>query len=393
MKRDIPLDHLQFATRCVHGGVYKDPLYNSVVTPIYPSSTFYFEGPRQTSGYDYSRTKNPTRDALEENLASLEGGAGATAVATGMAAITTVLHLLPAGAHVVSGADIYGGTYRLFANVLPARGLRFSMVDMGDPAAVAAAIEPDTALIWIETPSNPLLRLTDIRAVCALARERGVLTCADNTFLSPYLQRPLEMGADLVVHSTTKYLNGHSDVVGGAIVSGTRELAEKVAATANALGTTCSPFDAWLVLRGVKTLPLRMQAHEKNAAALAQLLDAHPLVERVYYPGLSQHPGHELARRQQHGFGAMLSFELAGGEAAVFRLVERLKLYAFAESLGGVESLIEHPTSMSHAAMTPQAQADAGIGPGLVRVSAGIEDTQDLVDDMAQALAAIESGD
>jgi O-succinylhomoserine (thiol)-lyase len=390
MKRVIPLDALQFATRCVHGGVYKDPLYNSVVTPIYPSSTFYFEGPRQTTGYDYTRTRNPTRDGLEENLASLEGGAGATAVATGMAAITTVLHLLPAGAHVIAGNDIYGGTYRLFANVLPARGLRFSLIDMGDLDAVAAAFEPDTALVWIETPSNPLLRLTDIAAVCALARARGALSCADNTFLSPYLQRPLELGADLVVHSTTKYLNGHSDVVGGAIVSHTRELADKVAATANALGTTCSPYDAWLVLRGVKTLPLRMAAHQKNAAALAAFLDAHPRVERVYYPGLPSHPQHSLAQRQQHGFGAMLSFDLAGGEAAVFRLVEHLKLYAFAESLGGVESLIEHPASMSHAAMTPEAQAAAGIGPGLVRVSVGIEDEHDLVADMAQALAALD---
>ena len=389
MKRTIPLDELQFATRCVHGGVYKDAQYNSVVTPIYPSSTFYFEGPRQTTGYDYTRTKNPTRDALEENLASLEGGAGATAVATGMAAITTVLHLLPAGAHVIAGNDIYGGTYRLFANVLPARGLRFSLVDMGDLAAIEAAIEPDTALIWIETPSNPLLRLTDIAAVCALARPRGILTCADNTFLSPYLQRPLELGADMSLHSTTKYLNGHSDVVGGAIVSGTPELATRVAATANALGTTCSPYDAWLVLRGVKTLPLRMQAHEKNAAALAQFLDAQPQVPHVYYPGLASHPQHALARRQQSGFGAMLSFDLEGGEEAVFRLVERLKLYAFAESLGGVESLIEHPVSMSHAAMTPEAQAAAGIGPGLTRVSVGIEDAQDLIDDMRQALAGI----
>ena len=386
MKRHIPLENLQFATRCVHGGVYKDAQYNSVVTPIYPSSTFYFEGPRQTSGYDYTRTKNPTRDALEENLASLEGGAGASAVATGMAAIATALHLLPAGAHVIAGNDIYGGTYRLFANVLPARGLRFTLIDMGDLDAVEAAIEPDTAMIWIETPSKPLLRLTDVAAVCALARARGILSCADNTFLSPYLQRPLELGADLVVHSTTKYLNGHSDVVGGAIVSATPELAAKVAATANALGTTCSPFDAWLVLRGVKTLPLRMQAHEKNAAALAAYLDAHPQVERVYYPGLPGHPDHALARRQQHGFGAMLSFDLKGGEDAVFRLVERLKLYAFAESLGGVESLIEHPASMSHAAMSPEAQTAAGIGPGLVRVSVGIEDTQDLLADMAQAL-------
>ena len=386
MKRFITLDALKFATRCVHGGVYKDAQYNSVVTPIYPSSTFYFEGPRQTSGYDYTRTKNPTRDALEENLAGLEGGSGATAVATGMAAITTVLHLLPEGAHVIAGNDIYGGTYRLFANVLPARGLRFSLVDMGDLNAVRAAIEANTALIWIETPSNPLLRLTDIAAVCELARARGILTCADNTFLSPYLQRPLALGADLALHSTTKYLNGHSDVVGGAIVSASAELAAKVAATANALGTTCSPYDAWLVLRGVKTLPLRMRAHQENAAALAQFLDAHPRVSRVYYPGLASHPDHALAKRQQDGFGAMLSFDLDGGEAAVFRLVEHLKLYAFAESLGGVESLIEHPASMSHAAMTEQAQAAAGIGPGLVRVSVGIEDTQDLIDDMRQAL-------
>jgi cystathionine gamma-synthase len=389
MKKHIPLEGLGFGSRCVHAGVYKDPLYNSVVTPLYPSSTFYFEGPRETSGYDYTRTRNPTRVALEENLASLEGGAGCTAVATGMAAVTTALHLLPPGSHVLAGHDIYGGTWRLFNTTLPGRGVRFSFTDMADPERVRAALEPDTRMVWIETPSNPLLNIVDVAALCEIARAHGALAVADNTFLTPYLQQPLALGADLVVHSTTKYLNGHSDVVGGALIARDAALAERVAALANALGTTCSPYDAWLVLRGVKTLALRMQAHERNAGALAAFLAGHRAVSRVYYPGLPDHPGHALARRQQRGFGGMLSFDLQGGEAAAFAVVGQLRLYSFAESLGGVESLIEHPASMSHAALSPLALALAGIGGGTLRVSAGIEETEDLVSDLRQALETL----
>lgn len=389
MKKELNTSNLQFSTRCVHTGVYKDELYNSVVTPIYPSSTFYFEGPGQTSGYDYTRTRNPTRVALEENLAGLEGGAGCTATSTGMSAISSVLHLLPENAHIVAGNEIYGGTFRLFHDIMPNRAMTVTQVDMRDLEAVRGAIRPETKAIWIETPSNPLLNLTDVEAVCQLAKQHNLLSIADNTFLTPYLQRPLELGADLVVHSTTKYLNGHSDVVGGAVIAATTELAERIAAMCNALGTTCSPYDAWLVLRGVKTLSLRMRAHEENGMALARFLDQRTEVERVYYPGLESHLDHALACKQQSGFGGMLSFDIAGGESRAQAFIAQLKLYSFAESLGGVESLIEHPATMSHAAMTPAGLAAAGIGPGTIRVSTGIEASSDLIADMEQAFAAI----
>jgi len=389
VKKELDTSNLEFSTRCVHSGVYKDEIYNSVVTPIYPSSTFYFEGPGQTSGYDYTRTRNPTRVALEENLASLEGGAGCTATSTGMSAISSALHLLPENAHIIAGNEIYGGTFRLFHDIMPKRAMSVTQVDMRDLEAVRRAVRPETRAIWIETPSNPLLNLTDVEAVCRMAREHDLLSIVDNTFLTPLLQRPLELGADLVVHSTTKYLNGHSDVVGGAVIAATPELAEQVAAMCNALGTTCSPYDAWLVLRGVKTLSLRMRAHEENGMALARFLDQRAEVERVYYPGLESHPDHALACQQQSGFGGMLSFDMKGGEDRAQAFIARLHLYSFAESLGGVESLIEHPASMSHAAMTPAGLAAAGIGPGTVRVSAGIEASTDLIADMEQAFAAI----
>lgn len=378
-----------FETLCIHHGVYKDDDFNSVTTPIYPSSTFFFAGPRQTKGYDYTRTANPTRTALEENLAALEGGAQASAMTTGMAAITTAMHLFDAGSHVIAGHDIYGGTFRLFNAVLPARGLEFSFVNMGDVENVRRALRPNTKAIWIETPSNPLLNLVDIAAVCEVAREVGALSLVDNTFMTPYLQRPLELGADIVVHSTTKYINGHSDVVGGAVVSSTPELGQRIAALNNALGTSCSPFDAWLVLRGVKTLAVRMQAHEHNAQAVARFLAARPEVEHVYYPGLETHPHHELAKRQMKGFGGMVSFDLRGGEEEVFRFIAALRIFRFAESLGGVESLIEHPESMSHASMTPEARLEGGIKPGTIRVSLGIETTQDLIDDLSAGFAAL----
>ncbi len=385
MQKAIPTASYGIETICVHEGVAKDSAYNSVTTPIYPSTTFAFEGPCRTKGYDYSRTANPTRTALEECLAALEGGSRASAMATGMAAETTVMHLFEAGSHIVAGHDIYGGTYRLFNDVLPARGLKFSFVNMGDPGNVEAAITARTKAVWVETPSNPLLNLVDIAAVSEIAHRRGLLVIVDNTFVSPYFQRPFDLGADIVVHSTTKYLNGHSDVVGGAIISETAERGERIAALTNALGTCCSPFDAWLVLRGIKTLPCRMQAHQRNAQTLAEFLAGRPEVERVYYPGLASHPQHELARRQMSGFGGMLSFDIRGGAEAAFEFIQHLKLFAFAESLGGVESLVEHPETMSHASMSPHARAEAGIGPGTIRVSAGIENTQNLLDDVAGA--------
>ncbi len=372
-------------TLCVHTGVNKDDTFNSVITPIYMTSTFAFEAPGKTKGFDYTRTANPTRTALQECLAALEGGALASATCTGMAAETTVLHLLEPGSHVIAGHDIYGGTYRLFSAILNGRGLSFSFVDMRDPKNVSAAIRKDTKCIWIETPSNPLLNIVDIAAVCAIAKKHKLLTIADNTFLSPYFQRPIDLGCDISLHSTTKYLNGHSDVVGGAIISKTKELGEKVAALTNALGTGCSPFDAWLVLRGCKTLPCRMQAHARNAQALAEFLEGRKEVKRVYFPGLKSHPQYALAKKQMTGFGGMLSFDIKGGSKAAFKFIEKLELFAFAESLGGVESLVEHPDSMSHASMTLEARRAGGITENNIRVSVGIENADDLIADMKQA--------
>ena len=389
MRKSADAQPYRTETVCVQAGTRKDTTFNSVAVPIYATSTFAFEAPGKTKGYDYSRTANPTRAALEECLAALEGGAGATATATGMAAETSIMALFPAGSHIIAGHDIYGGTYRLFSSVLAARGLRFSFVDMSDPRNVKDALLPETRAIWIETPSNPLLNLVDIAAICALAKRHGQTTIVDNTFLSPIFQQPLALGADFAVHSTTKYLNGHSDVVGGAIVSRTAEDAVKVAAMVNALGTCCSPFDAWLVLRGIRSLPGRMAAHERNATALAKFLAKHPAVARVYYPGLPSHPQYRLARRQMTGFGGMLSFDLRGGQAAAFKFISGLRIFSFAESLGGVESLVEHPETMSHASMTPEARRTAGITAANVRLSAGIENTEDLVADVAQALAAV----
>lgn len=380
------LSNLNFATRAVHTGVNKDTLYNSCTTPIYTSSTYYWNDLETNSGYDYTRSANPTRTALEENIAALEGGVAAQATATGMAAITAVLHLFSPGDHIISGNDIYGGTYRLFADVFTKMGLRFTFVDMGNAQNVKDAMTPETKCIWIETPSNPLLNLVDIASITEIAKQENVLTIADNTFLSPCLQRPFEYGVDIIVHSTTKYLNGHSDVVGGCVVSKTKEWGEKVAYVVNALGLGCSPFDAFLVLRGVKTLAPRMAAHELGANALATMLNEHPSVEKVYYPGLESHPHHELAKRQQDGFGGMLSFDIKGGRPAAEKLFARIQLFQLAESLGGVESLIEYPDTMSHASMTHEARREAGISENTIRVSVGIESPQDLVADMKQAL-------
>ncbi len=380
--------NLRFETRCVHVGVDKDDTFNSCITPIYPTSTFRWDGIGKTRGFDYTRSGNPTRTALEQNLAALEGGIDCRATATGMAAITAVLHLFQPGDQIIAGHDIYGGTYRLFADVFSKMGLRFSFVNMQDPGAVAAALCPQTKCIWIETPSNPLLNLVDIVAVVAQARTAGVLTIADNTFMSPYCQRPFELGVDVIVHSTTKYLNGHSDVVGGAVITRTPEYAERVGYIVNALGLACSPFDAWLVLRGVKTLGPRMEAHQRGAMALARMLHEHPQVQRVYYPGLPDHPQHALARRQMSGFGGMLSFDVRGGRAAAERVMTRAQLFSMAESLGGVESLMEHPDTMSHASMTESARRAAGISESTLRVSVGIEHPDDLAADLNQALAS-----
>ena len=382
------LSGLRPATLAVHRGVDKDPAYNSVTTPIYPTSTFAFERVGVHKGYDYTRSGNPTRQALADNLAALEGGTHAWATCTGMSAVTSTMMLFSAGDHIVAGHDIYSGTIRLCEAVLSRLNIEVSFVRMNDPAEVRRALRPGTKAVLVETPSNPMLRLVDIAAVADIAREAGALTIVDNTFMSPFFQNPLALGADIVIHSTTKYLNGHSDVVGGAIVVRDAGLAERLAFLVNALGTACSPFDAWLVLRGVKTLACRMPIHERNAAAVATWLSRQPAVRRVHYPGLKDHPDHDLARRQMRGFGGMVSFELDTARVPVEDFLGRLRLFALAESLGGVESLAEQPWTMSHASISEQRRREAGITPGLVRLSIGIEDPEDLLADLAGGLGA-----
>jgi cystathionine gamma-synthase len=380
------------ATRCVHAGVQPDPAYGAVMPPIYQTSTFAFRDVCTNAGYDYTRSGNPTRAALEEAIAQLEGGSGATCTTTGMAAVTLVLNLLPAGSHLLATVDCYGGTFRTLEHLKVAAGLKVTYLDLGDLAAVRKALEQETALVWIETPSNPLLRLTDIAAVAALAKARGALTVVDNTFLSPVLQRPFEHGADLVVHSTTKYLNGHSDVVGGAVVAapGRTALLQRIQSMNNLLGTSQSPHDCFLVLRGLKTLLLRMRAHEAGAQRVAEFLAAHPAVDEVFYPGLPGHPQHALAKRQQDGFGGMLSFELKDGTPErVNHVLRTLRWFTLAESLGGVESLVAHPASMTHASMTPEARQRAGITDSVIRLSIGIEAPEDLLADLTEALGSL----
>ena len=374
------------ATRSVRAGLESDAQHGSVVPPVYLSTNFAFEGFRRPRKYDYTRSGNPTRDQLGCALADLEGGAGAVVTCTGLAAVTLILATLPAGARVIAPYDCYGGTYRLLAALHAEGHLRVDFIDQGDAAVLRTALGGGAALVWIETPSNPLLRVVDVRAVAEAAHAAGALVAADNTFLSPLWQQPLGMGADVVIHSTTKYLNGHSDVVGGAVVAATAELHQKLAWWANAIGVTGAPFDSFLTLRGVRTLHARMRVHAENAAVVVGFLAGHPAVQQVYYPGLADHPGHEIARRQQSGFGAMLSFELAGGEPAVEAFLSGLECFTLAESLGGVESLIAHPATMTHAGMDEAARLRAGIGPGLLRVSVGIEDHADLVADLSAGL-------
>ena len=377
-----------FATRVIHAGQAPDPSTGALMPPIYANSTYLQDSPGVHKGLDYGRSHNPTRWALERCVADLEGGSKAFAFASGLAAISATLELLDAGSHIVSGNDIYGGTFRLFERVRRrSAGHEFSFVDLTDIGAIEAALRPETRMVWIETPSNPLLRLADLEAIARLCRSRGILCVADNTFASPRIQRPLELGFDVVVHSTTKYLNGHSDVIGGiAVVGDNPELAERLGFLQNAVGAIAGPFDAFLTLRGVKTLALRMERHCANALELAQWLERQPQVARVHYPGLPSHPQHELAKRQMNGFGGMISMDLATDLAGSKRFLENVRIFALAESLGGVESLIEHPAIMTHASIPAETRARIGISDGLVRLSVGVEAADDLIADLEQAL-------
>lgn len=377
---------MDIRTKAVHTGVYKDKSYNSVTTPIYPSSTFYFDAIGKNKGYDYTRSGNPTRDALEENLADLEGGVGASATCTGMGAITAIGFFLKSGDRLIAGDDIYGGTYRLFSQVLPGMGIDVVFVNMRDLTAVKAAVNSHTKMIWIETPSNPLLNIVDLQSVIQIAKDNNCLSVVDNTFMSPYFQQPIKFGADIVMHSTTKYINGHSDVVGGAIIYANEAVQERGKFLVNALGVSQSPYDAWLVLRGVKTLAVRMEAHQTNGLAIAKFLDGHPHVKKVYYPGLPSHPGQDLIKKQMTGFGGMLSFELDTAKVELNEFFSRLKLFCLAESLGGIESLIEHPWLMSHSSMGEAGLQKSGITKETIRVSLGIESAQDLIDSLDEAL-------
>ncbi len=382
-------DDLHPETRSVRAAIDSDEQFGAVMPPIVLSTNFAFAGFGQPRQYDYTRTANPTRDALATAIAELEGGAGATVTASGMAAITLACQLLNPGDLVLAPVDCYGGTFRLLSR-LAARGLfRLRFIDLADAAQLAAAEGEPARLLWVETPTNPLLRIMDLARLRQVADACGALLAVDNTFLSPALQRPLQFGADLVVHSTTKYLNGHSDVVSGVVVARSAALHGELAAWANALGLTGAPFDSFLALRGLRTLFVRMRQHEANAMALAEALLASPAVAQVYYPGLPGHRGHDLARRQQHGFGGMLSFELRGGQEAARRFLGQLRLFTLAESLGGVESLACHPATMTHVPLGPEGRKAAGIGDGLVRLSAGIEATADLVADVRAALASL----
>lgn len=383
-------DHDKLATRVIHAGQAPDPSTGAIMTPIYTTSTYVQRSPGDHLGYEYSRTHNPTRKAWEACIADLEGGVAGFAFASGMAAADTVMHLLEPGDHVLAMNDLYGGTWRLFERVRrPSSGLDFSFVDLSDPDAARAALTERTRLIWVETPTNPMLNLVDIARMAELARAHGCLLVVDNTFATPMLQRPLALGADIVLHSVTKYLNGHSDMVGGALVAGSAELAEKIGFIQNSAGAVQGPFDSFLALRGVKTLALRMQAHCANAGRIAEWLTRQDKIRRVIYPGLESHRQHDLAARQMAGFGGMVSFDLDGDLGSARRFLENTRLFALAESLGGVESLVNHPAIMTHATV-PKATRDAlGVTDTLIRLSVGIEDCDDLIGDLDNALAAV----
>ena len=380
---------MKFATKAIHAGQEPDEATGATIVPIYQTSTYTQEAPGVNKGYEYSRSGNPTRAALEECVASLEGARYGLAFASGLAATTAVMSLLSPGDHVVAGDDLYGGTYRLFDKVLPRTGgLDFTYADTTDPEAFEKALRPETKLVWIETPTNPMLTLSDIQVLSEMARERGATVVVDNTFASPYFQQPLALGADAVVHSTTKYMGGHSDVVGGAFVTSDEEMYEEVKFYQNAAGAVPGPFDSWIVLRGLKTLSVRMRQHEQNALAVAEFLENHPQTATVNYPGLPSHPQHDLAKRQMSGFSGMVSFTLKGGAEAAHAAVQKTKLFHFAESLGGVESLVTHPASMTHAAIPREQREARGVTDGLLRLSVGIEDKDDLVADLDQAISA-----
>ncbi|PXA90291.1 cystathionine beta-lyase [Caulobacter sp. D4A] len=389
---DIPgKNRLAFATRTIHGGQFPDPSTGAVMVPIYATSTYVQSSPGEHKGFEYSRSQNPTRFAFERSIADLESGSAGFAFASGLAAASTILEILDSGAHVIASDDLYGGSFRLFERVRKrSAGLSFSFVDMADVSAIEAAIRPETKMIWVETPTNPMLRLADLEAIAALAKRRGLITVADNTFASPYVQRPLELGFDIVMHSATKYLNGHSDVVAGvAVVGDNPELIDKLKFLQNAVGAVLGPFDSFLALRGVKTLALRMQRACDSALEIAQWLSTRKDVERVIYPGLESHPQHALARRQMHGgYGGIISVELKGDEATARRMLERTRLFTLAESLGGVESLIEHPAIMTHASIPADQRKALGISDTLIRLSVGIEDCSDLISDLSSALSA-----
>ena len=380
--------HTGFATDCIHAGQEPEPHTGAVTIPIYQTSTYVQPELGRHKGYEYARTQNPTREALEANVAALERGKNGRCFASGMAAIDTVFRLLNGGDHVVAGENMYGGSYRLFSRVLERFGLKFTYVDTSNVEEVRRALKPETKVVYLETPTNPMMTITDIAACADAAHRAGALVVVDNTFCSPYIQRPIELGADIVLHSTTKFLNGHSDSVGGVVVTNSDEIGERIAFLQNAVGAILSPFDSWLVLRGVKTLAVRMKQHEANGVAMAQYLAKHPKVKKVYYPGLPDHPQHALATRQMNGFGSMISFELGSFENAK-KFLDRVRLCSLAESLGGVETLISHPKSMTHASVPDETRKRLGITPGLVRISVGIEDVEDLIADLDNAFAGV----
>jgi cystathionine gamma-lyase len=380
--------NLRFSTRCIHGGQAPDPSTGAVMPPIYATSTYAQSSPGVHKGYDYARTANPTRGAWERCIAGLESGTHGFAFASGMAATSTLLELLDSGSHIVAMNDLYGGTFRVFERVRRrSANLDISFVDLTQHANLAKAVRPQTRMIWIETPTNPTLRLVDIAQVAEFARQKGILTVVDNTFASPWIQRPLELGADIVMHSATKYLNGHSDMIGGVAVTADAELADKIGFLQNAIGAVSGAFDSFLALRGLKTLALRMRQTSENALQIAAWLERHSSVSRVLYPGLASHPQHELAKRQmQNGFSGIVTFFVKGGLDEARHFLERLRIFTIAESLGGVESLVDHPGLMTHASIPPEKRAALGIDDSLIRLSVGIEDAQDLIDDLAQAM-------
>lgn len=379
-----------FDTLAIHAGQEPDPTTGAIMTPVYLTSTYVQKGPGEHTGFEYSRSQNPTRFALQDCLAALEGGKYGAAFASGLAAMDCLLHGLSASDHVVCSDDLYGGSFRLFDKVFRHMGLEFTYVDMTQPANVREAIRPGkTKMIWIETPTNPMLKLVDLAEMAKIAREAGAISVCDNTFLSPYFQRPLEHGIDVVVHSMTKYLNGHSDVVGGCVVTSDEKLAEGIYFRQNAIGGVLGAMDSFLVLRGLKTLGVRMERHQENAKKIAAYLEAHPKVRKVIWPGLESHPQHELAKRQMKGFGGMLSFEIDGGLEAADKFLRSVKVFALAESLGGVESLIEHPAIMTHASVPKERREALGISDGLIRLSVGIENVEDLIDDLENAFSAV----